>query len=150
MKVVAAQIEKFTTQQIRDLIVGCVIDVEGNPITSDEVIIQRKPKAGMVVAAEGEIIVALDTALTPALMQEGLAREFVSRIQNMRKEADFEVIQRIALTVAGDAELVAAVTRYAEYIKTETLCEALSFAEALQVEPCDLNGHQAFISIAKQ
>jgi isoleucyl-tRNA synthetase len=150
MKVVAAQIEKFTTQQIRDLIVGCVIDVEGNPITSDEVFIHRKPKAGMVVAAEGEIIVALDTALTPALMQEGLAREFVSRIQNMRKEADFEVIQRIALTVAGDAELVAAVTRYAEYIKTETLCEALSFAEALQVEPCDLNGHQAFISIAKQ
>jgi isoleucyl-tRNA synthetase len=83
-------------------------------------------------------------------MQEGLAREFVSRIQNMRKEADFEVIQRIALTVAGDADLVAAVTKYADYIKTETLCEALSFAETVEVEPCDLNGHQVWIRIAKQ
>ena len=87
--------------------------------------------------------------MTPALVQEGLAREFVSRIQNLRKEADFEVTQRIAIAVAGDADLVAAVTTYAEYIKTETLCEALSFAETVEVEPCDLNGHQVRISVAR-
>ena len=149
MKGVAAKIEKFSAQQIRELIAGHVIKVDGFDVTIAEVVIQRKPKAGMVVAAEGEIIVALDTALTPALVQEGLAREFVSRIQNIRKEADFEVIQRIAITVAGDAELVAAVTQYADYIKTETLCEKLSFADMLQGEACELNGHQAWIHVDK-
>jgi len=149
MKGVAAKIEKFSAQQIRDLIAECVIDVDGNEITIAEVVIQRKPKAGMVVAAEGEIIVALDTALTPELVQEGLAREFVSRIQNLRKESDFEVTQRIAITVAGDADLLSAVTKYADYIKAETLCEKLVFSDALQVEPCDLNGHQAWIHVGK-
>jgi isoleucyl-tRNA synthetase len=149
MKGIAAKIEKFSAQQIRDLIAGCFIDVDGIEITIAEVVIQRKPKAGMVVAAEGEIIVALDTALTPALIQEGLAREFVSRIQNVRKESDFEVTQRIAIAIAGDGELVAAVTQHAEYIKIETLCEKLTFTDALQVEPCDLNGHQVWLNVGK-
>jgi len=155
MKTVAAAIAKLSSAQSALLVAGkdVILEAEagsGFTLTSEDVVVQRTPKAGMVVATEGDVLVGIETALTPALMQEGLAREFVSRIQNMRKEADFEVIQRIALTVAGDADLVAAVTKYAEYIKTETLCEALSFAETLPVEPCDLNGHQVFISIAKQ
>ena len=149
MKMVAAKIEKFSTQQIRDLIAGCVVQADDQEITIAEVLIQRKPKAGMVVASEGEIIVALDTALTPELVQEGLSREFVSRIQNLRKEADFEVTQRIAITVAGDADLLSSVTKYTDYIKTETLCEKLVFADVLQVEPCDLNGHQVWIVVGK-
>jgi isoleucyl-tRNA synthetase len=149
MKMVAAKIEKFSTQQIRDLIAGCVVQADDQEITIAEVLIQRKPKAGMVVASEGEIIVALDTALTPELVQEGLSREFVSRIQNLRKEADFEVTQRIVITVAGDADLLSSVTKYTDYIKTETLCEKLVFADVLQVEPCDLNGHQVWIVVGK-
>ncbi len=154
MKTVAAAIAKLSSAQSALLVAGkdVILEAEtgsGFTLTSEDVVVQRTPKAGMVVATEGDVLVGIETALTPALMQEGLAREFVSRIQNMRKEADFEVIQRIALTVAGDADLVAAVTKYAEYIKTETLCEALSFAETLPVEPCDLNGHQARICIAK-
>jgi isoleucyl-tRNA synthetase len=155
MKTVAAAIAKLSSAQSALLVAGkdVILEAEaggGFTLTSEDVVVQRTPKAGMVVAAEGDVLVGIETALTPALMQEGLAREFVSRIQNMRKEADFEVIQRIALTVAGDADLVAAVTKYADYIKTETLCEALSFAETLPVEPCDLNGHQVRIGIAKQ
>ena len=149
MKMVAAKIEKFSTQQIRDLIAGCVVQADDQEITIAEVLIQRKPKAGMVVASEGEIIVALDTALTPELVQEGLSREFVSRIQNLRKEADFEVTQRIVITVAGDADLLSSVTKYTDYIKTETLCEKLVFADVLQVEPCELNGHQVWIVVGK-
>jgi isoleucyl-tRNA synthetase len=155
MKTVAAAIAKLSSAQSALLVAGkdVILEAEaggGFTLTSEDVVVQRTPKAGMVVAAEADVLVGIETALTPALMQEGLAREFVSRIQNMRKEADFEVIQRIALTVAGDADLVAAVTKYADYIKTETLCEALSFAETLPVEPCDLNGHQVRIGIAKQ
>jgi isoleucyl-tRNA synthetase len=149
MKPVAAAIAQFDTAQIQGLMAGQTITVEGVEVSFAEVIVQRTPKAGMVVAAEGEIIVALDTALTPELVREGLAREFVSRIQNLRKEADFEVTQRIAITVAGDDEVKAAVGQFEDYIKAETLCEALGFAESVEAEPCDLNGHSVQIELTK-
>lgn len=149
MKVVAAAIAQFTTAQIQTLIAGQSIEVGAVAITLAEVVIQRKPKAGMVVAAEGEIIVALDTGLTPELVKEGLAREFVSRVQNVRKDADFEVTQRIAITVAGDAELKAAVAQFSEYIQAETLCEKLDFADAVSAEAVELNGHSVAIAVAK-
>ena len=148
MKTVAAAIAQFTTAQIQELIAGHTITVGAIDVTLNEVIIQRKPKQGMVVAAEGEIIVALDTALTPELVREGLAREFISRIQNLRKEANFEVTQRIAITVAGDAELQSAIGQFADYIKTETLCERLVFTDTLAIEPCDLNGHPTYIHVS--
>ena len=149
MKTVAAAIAQFTTAQIQELIAGGTIAIGAVEVSLSEVIIQRKPKEGMVVAAEGEIIVALDTALTPELVREGLAREFISRIQNLRKEASFEVTQRIAITVAGDADVAAAIEQFADYIKTETLCERLAFAESLAGEPCDLNGHPTHIEVVK-
>ncbi|MCL1920528.1 MAG: isoleucine--tRNA ligase [Kiritimatiellaeota bacterium] len=147
MKTVAAAVTQFSAPQIQTLMSGGTIAVGAVEVSMREVIIQRTPKQGMVVAAEGEIIVALDTALTPALVQEGLAREFVSRVQNLRKEADFEVTQRIAITVAGDADVQAAVTQFADYIKTETLCEQLTFADTLDAPPCDLNGHATAIHV---
>ena len=70
-------------------------DCEGFTITADDVLVTRSPKTGLVVASEGAIVVGLETALTPELVAEGLAREFVSHVQSMRKEADFEVTQRI-------------------------------------------------------
>ncbi len=149
MKVVAAAIAQFTTAQIQALIAGQSVSVGAVAISLAEVVIQRKPKAGMVVAAEGEIIVALDTGLTPELVKEGLAREFVSRVQNLRKEADFEVTQRIAITVAGDAELNAAVEQFSEYIQAETLCEKLDFVDTVSAEAVDLNGHSVAIAVAK-
>jgi isoleucyl-tRNA synthetase len=152
MKTVAAEIAKFSLSQINQLKYAVrlglePIEVEGIEVSLDDVIVQYKPKAGMVVAAEGNIIVALDTSLTPELVQEGLAREFVSRVQNLRKEADFEVTQRIAITVSGDDEVKAAVGQFADYIKAETLCEKLDFADSLTVEPCELNGHQTGIEV---
>jgi isoleucyl-tRNA synthetase len=154
MKTVAAAIVKLSSSQAALLVAGkdVLLETEGGSgitVTSEDVVVQRTPKAGMVVASEGDVIVGIETALTPELVQEGLSREFVSRIQNLRKEADFEVTQRIAITVAGDADLVAAVTKYTDYIKTETLCEKLVFADVLQVEPCDLNGHQVWIHVDK-
>ena len=107
----------------------------------------RTPKAGMVVASEGGIVVALETALTPALVAEGLAREFVSHVQSMRKEADFEVTQRIDVTVAADDELRAALEAHADYVKAETLALTLSFADS-DAPAVDLNGHSAKIVVS--
>ena len=102
----------------------------------------------MVVASEGAVVVGLETALTPELVAEGLAREFVSHVQSMRKEADFEVTQRIVVTAEVDAETEAALTAHVDYVKAETLALSLDFA------PCegasvDLNGHAAKIAVAK-
>ena len=122
--------------------------IEGIELTADDVLVTRKPKEGLVVASQGAIVVGLETALTPELISEGLAREFVSNGQSMRKEADFEVTQRIALTVEADDEMKAALTTHADYVKAETLAVELTFAAAA-AEAIDLNGHATKIAVAK-
>ena len=123
-------------------------DCEGFTITADDVLVTRSPKAGLVVASEGAIVVGLETALTPELVAEGLAREFVSHVQSMRKEADFEVTQRISLTVEADDETKAALEAHLDYVKNETLTTAFAFA-ATDAEAVELNGHSTKIKVEK-
>ena len=123
-------------------------ECEGFLITADDVIVTRSPKAGLVVASEGSIVVGLETALTPELVAEGLAREFVSHVQAMRKEADFEVTQRISLTVDADGEMKAALESYLDYVKNETLTTEFSFA-ANDSEAVELNGHATRIKVGR-
>ena len=125
------------------------VTVEGQAIdlALDDVVIEHLPREGSVVAAEGGIVVALDTALTPELVEEGLAREFVSKLQNMRKTADLEVTRRIHVRYISDEAVKCAVGQYLDYIKTETLslsCEAVS-AEPEGATEWDLNGHPCAI-----
>ncbi len=141
MKAVAAAIAAMTS-------FSGTATVEGFELTADDVLVTRKPKEGMVVASEGAIVVGLETALTPELIAEGLAREFVSHVQSMRKEADFEVTQRIAVTAEVDADFQKALETYADYVKTETLATSLTFG-ACTAEACDLNGHAAKIAVVK-
>jgi isoleucyl-tRNA synthetase len=123
-------------------------NVEGFDLTAEDVLVTRTPKAGMVVASEGAVVVGLETALTPELVAEGLAREFVSHVQSMRKEADFEVTQRIAVTAEVDDETRAALQSHADYVKTEILAVSLDFAQCGGTG-VDLNGHAAKIAVAK-
>ena len=152
MKMVAALIAKLSSAQAAALAANraVALDVAGETVslTAEDVVVQRTPKSGMVVASEGDVIVGIETALTPDLIREGVARELVSRVQNLRKDADFEVTQRIAVAIDCDKEVEAAVSQHADYVKTETLCEALSFghvAEGL----FDLNGHDVKIAVTK-
>ena len=121
--------------------------VEGVEIAAEDVVITRAPKAGLVVASEGAAVVGLETALTPELVAEGLAREFVSHVQSMRKEADFEVTQRIEVTVDADADVKAALEAHADYVKNEILALKLGFG-ACEGAAVDLNGHSARITVA--
>ncbi len=123
--------------------------VEGVEIAADDVLITRAPKAGLVVASEGATVVALETVLTPELVAEGLAREFVSHVQSMRKEADFEVTQRIAVKVGCDAELRSALEAHLNYVKGEILALELGFEDVPGAEATDLNGHAARIAVEK-
>ena len=139
MKVVAAAIAAMKS-------FGGSAVVEGVELSAEDVLVTRTPKAGLVVASEGEVVVGLETALSPELVAEGIAREFVSHVQAMRKEADFEVTQRISVTVETDAEAKSALEAHLDYVKNETLAREFSFAE-VAAEPMDLNGHQAKVSV---
>ena len=121
--------------------------VEGVELTGEDVLVTRRPKEGLVVASEGAIVVGLETVLTPELVAEGLAREFVSHVQAMRKEANFEVTQRIRVAVACDAELKAALTAHLDYVKGEILATELALSDG--TGDVDLNGHKTAITVEK-
>ena len=150
MKAAAAAIAALSPEAAAQLARGETIplDLQGEAVTltPKEVVIRREPKAGLVVAAEGDVVVALETELTPALIAEGLMREFVSKVQALRKEADLEVTQRIDLTVAADSEVSAALEAWQETILEEVQADALVFGEP-SADPIDLNGHEVRIQM---
>jgi isoleucyl-tRNA synthetase len=147
VKKAAGAIAALASEQVEALACGEALTVEiaGQKVelTADDVLIEHLPHEGSVVGAEGGIVVALDKTMTPELIEEGLAREFVSKLQNMRKTADLEVTQRIHVRFVGDDAVRAAVVRYQEYITVETLslsCEPVADKPDVATE-WDLNGH---------
>jgi isoleucyl-tRNA synthetase len=153
VKQAAAAIAALGDDQLEALARGedtvMTLDQEAVTLTSDDVLIERVPKAGLVVASEGDLLVALETELTPELMAEGLAREFVNKVQHMRKGAGLEVTQRIHVTFQGDAEVTAAVEGQLDYVKNETLALSGTAADTAPSdgETWDLNGHACVIAV---
>jgi len=90
-------------------------------LTPEEVLVREEPLEGLAVASDRGVTVAVDTALTPELVAEGLAREVVRRIQNLRKEAGFNLDDRIVTTYLAEGELAEAVEAWREFIAGETL-----------------------------
>jgi isoleucyl-tRNA synthetase len=103
------------------------IDVEGERIelASDEILIREESREGLAVASEHGVSVAIDIELTQALVSEGLARDVVRRVQSLRKEADFDLDDRIITTYEADESLVEAIEEWHEYIAAETLSAEL-------------------------
>jgi isoleucyl-tRNA synthetase len=87
---------------------------------------------GWLVASSGPLTVALDVTIDEDLRQEGIARELVNRIQNLRKESGFEVTDRIDIKILKDGLVENAVASNMAYIKTETLTAELNFEEKLE------------------
>ena len=86
---------------------------------------------GLQVASEGSLTVALDITVTPELRLEGIAREFVNRIQNLRKESDFEVTDKITLRIVRHPELTEALDKYGDYIGNQTLASSVELINQL-------------------
>ena len=121
-------------------------------LTVQDLNVNRAEKEGVTVATEHGITLALDTALTHELVLEGLAREFVSKVQNMRKEANLEVSDRILLHEISDPEVEEALNTFRSYVCSETLAETVEnggIEGALLVSDCDLNGHACRIFLKK-
>lgn len=134
MKAAASKIRALTTEEITKFEQTGSIELnlgDGEVIRLDRegLDINRTGLEGWSVETENGLSVALDTELSPELVQEGLAREFVNRIQNMRKEADFDVVDRITIGFRGPELLEEAVDSMEEYIKSETLAEEIATHE---------------------
>lgn len=127
------EVKNFITNlsafELRQFEAKGVIDFNGETIDISEVIFKREPVAGQNVIGNGEISILLDTKLTPELIEEGLAREIINRIQQTRKTLDLHVSDRINITYSAGSLIKDAVNKHAEFIKRETL--------SLQLEPTD-------------
>ena len=134
MKAISAQIQAFTQQQINALEAAgrCEMTVEGQPVELllSDVEIATQDIPGWVVANEGSLTVALDITVSEELKAEGIARELVNRIQNIRKEG-FEVTDRITIDLQS-GEWDEAVKRHMDYICTETLCTRLQLLPTVE------------------
>ena len=93
---------------------------------------------GWQVATDGDITVALDISITEILKKEGIAREIVNRIQNIRKQSDFDVTDRITVTLSEHTVVEPAVSAFDDYIKNEVLADTISFSTQVGGEEVDL------------
>lgn len=152
MKAVAARMDALSQEEIALLeTTGCYsMELEGQPITVDaadvEIISEDIP--GWLVSNEGNLTVALEVELTDELRNEGMARELINRIQNLRKEAGFEITDRIRVMVAPQVQTDAAISSYGEYIKSQTLADALT-VEANDGNEVEFDDFKLNILVAK-
>ncbi len=128
--------------------------VDGQPVqlAPEHVIVQATPREGLAVQAEGGVVVALDTHLTPELAAEGMAREIVRRIQTMRKDANFELADRIETAYHASESVAGAIALWAEYIKAETLSVRLEEAaapEGEKVEAFRIDGQPVTLAVKR-
>ncbi len=125
------------------------IDFDGGriDITPDMVDVRIESKEGFNVGMENNKFIILNTELTRELILEGLAREIVSKVQNIRKTNGFEIADRINLYYDGDNEIVEALEMFKDYIKEETL--SVEVTREVKGEVVDINGHDVNIYIEK-
>ena len=137
MKAVTNVIEQFSSEDIVTLETEGKITVEVNGkminLVSEEMVITSQDIEGWLVASSGNITVALDVNISEELKKEGIARELVNRIQNLRKDSGFEVTDTIDVTIQKDGNIEDAILENLNYIKNETLTLNLEIAEVVDI-----------------
>ena len=145
------EISEFEKEGVIHLDIG---DHEPVRLTDSDVEIIRSGLHGWSVESESGLTVAVDTELSSELRDEGLAREFINRVQNMRKEADFDVTDRIEVAYSGNNELLEAVDNQKEYISSEILAVAIERLNSHEVydytKKWDINGSECTIAIKRK
>lgn len=153
MKQLAVAIKEMTQKDIAKLEKegNFNLTVNGEEITIEladtEIISEDIP--GWLVENQDKLTVALDIEITDDLLKEGVAREFVNRIQNLRKAQDYEITDRINITISSNKELDSAVEQYADYIKAQVLGDSLTIAKDSVGTEVDINDELVTICIEK-
>src|SRR5690606_15532501 len=135
----------LTPSEWKTLEAGGSLEILGEAITADDVVVLREPRGDVVIETWEGMMVAFDTELGPELIAEGLARETVSRIQRIRKETGLEVTDRIRVRIAThDAELREALRTQAPWCSREVLAEHFEVVEGSEgAHKLDVNGKAA-------
>ncbi len=136
MKAIAAAIQKLNAEDIKQIEENGSLDVAVNKkivtLVLDDVEITSQDIEGWLVANQGNITVALDITITPNLKNEGIARELVNRIQNLRKDSGLEVTDKINITLKKEPNIEQAVAENEAYIKTETLANEVFLVDEMK------------------
>lgn len=136
MKQIAASVSKFSQTDISELEKSgaYTLDIDGQMVAlaTDDVEITTEDIPGWLVATEGEMTIALDIHVTEELKQEGIAREFINKIQNIRKESNFEVTDRVSLKIVKHDFYNEAIRQFGEYISSQTLAAGLELVDRLE------------------
>lgn len=122
---------------------------EDTEILKDYVLVTISSKEGFNVIMENNLFVILDTTLTPELINEGYAREFISKIQQMRKSNGYEVLDNIEIFYDGSDEIKSALDEYEDFIKVETLAKSIKRVSEEDLEKQDLNGNMTGIRLER-
>ena len=150
MKSFTETLTKLDTTEIETLNQGnnikLIVDNKEYDINHELVDIRISSKEGFNVAEENNNFIILDTELTDELIKEGIVRELISKVQNLRKEKNFEIMDRINLYISCDEYILSIVDEYKDMIKKEVLALEIISKENLTYE-VDLNGNKAFIDV---
>ena len=125
------------------------LDGEIYNVSKDDVLINIAAKEGFDVATENNLFIILDTNLTEELINEGFARECISRVQQMRKSKDLQMMDNIVINITGSEKFMNAVNIHLEYIKEETLALEIINQESEDMTEDVLNGENVKIGITK-
>jgi isoleucyl-tRNA synthetase len=131
---------------------GRRVSVAGHELAPEELLVSGREKEGFASAEEAGLVVTVSTEMTPELEREGLAREIVHRIQNLRKDAGFEIADRIRVYYAGDGVLREAMRAFDEYVRTETLAlEAIESAPVAgaHTETAAIDGRDVTLGVVR-
>jgi isoleucyl-tRNA synthetase len=154
MKAVAAAVDALSQEQIAELEqngrlnLGHIENLDNLEILAEDVDIISEDIPGWLVSNEGNLTVALEVELTEELKQEGMAREIINRVQNIRKDSGLEITDRIHIAIAPHEEVEKAVAGYGEYIKTQVLADDITVAQNDGVE-VDFDEFKLNIQITK-
>ena len=152
-KQLAAHIQQLDQKDVNTLEQeGCLklmIDGQEAVITTDDVEILSEDIPGWLVGNEGRLTVALDITITPELEKEGIARELVNRIQNLRKAKAFEITDRITIRLSSHPAFDEAVTVYADYICNQVLADEIILTNKVLLDAIEIDEQTLTISIEK-
>jgi isoleucyl-tRNA synthetase len=131
---------------------GKSVTVAGHELAAEELLVNGREKEGFASAEENGVVVTVSTEMTPELEREGLAREIVHRIQNLRKDAGFEIADRIRAYYAGDGALREAMHAFDDYVRNETLAvdviESAPPADA-HTETASVDGREVTLGVVR-
>jgi len=153
MKAAAGKIEALSAREIQSLLEGNVLNVDlgarSIDLTEESIVVQRIEKENLKVLNEGSLTVALDPEITEELEQEGMVRDMIRAVQNLRKESGLDVTDRIELFLEGENGTREAVEAFQDYLMNETLAVSVNWKRTDQSRAVQIGDQECYIALKK-